>query len=147
MDKDISFFPRLELNEFDTSTSRGLCVGLDFLGTLSQTIRPSSQVPQSPIFVENWGTNKVRIFCPLSSQWTSWISEQSDFEWAQKEARWCQRPMGTTPPWNIMVISHHPHLTTKETLFTMVYEADNMLPVEIDTPHGDAPNSTKSWTM
>jgi len=35
-----------------------------------------------------------------------------------------------------MLWSYHttPHSTTKETPFTMVYGADAMLPVEIDTP-------------
>jgi len=35
-----------------------------------------------------------------------------------------------------VIWSYHttPHSTTKETLFTMVYGADAMLPIEIDTP-------------
>lgn len=43
-------------------------------------------------------------------------------------------PIGSFSSWNIIVIRHHPHPTTKENLFTLVYVEDIMLPVEIDTP-------------
>jgi hypothetical protein len=50
----------------------------------------------------------------------------------QKDYNECHVHVST----GIMVVSHYttPHSTTKETPFTMVYGADAMLPVEIDTP-------------
>lgn len=51
--------------------------------------------------------NKVRIFCITTSQWASRISKQSNYEQTQEKAWRCQRLMGRTSPWNIMVISHH----------------------------------------